>query len=61
MYDATQQALAGDGLLNALKYSKESAKSNQRNEVYSAFQQIAAVLKHPRFVEERECRMISTE
>jgi hypothetical protein len=61
IYDPQRQTLVGDSLLSALKWSEESRNAKRRTQLYSAFQQIAAVLKHPRFGEERECRLISTE
>jgi hypothetical protein len=58
VYDAKQQSLVGDQLLNALKFVPEPHDGKRRNAIFFEFQRIAAVLKHPRFAEEQECRLV---
>jgi Protein of unknown function (DUF2971) len=61
IYNPKAQTLIGDRLMNVLKFLPEPHDAERMTQTYSAFQQIAAVLKHPRFAEEQECRLISKE
>ena len=59
VYESNHQQLVADQLLNALRDLPEPHNADRLTDTFETFQQIAAVLKHPRFAEEKECRLIS--
>ena len=58
VYDAERQSRVWDQLLNALKFIPKPYDAARQNEIFFEFQRIAAVLKHPRFAEKEECRLV---